>query len=47
MLGVDEKLKWERTDEGLVVNYPSVKSGDHAYTFKIIPNGTLINFDRE
>ena len=47
MLGVDEKLKWERTNDGLVINYPSTKPGEHAYTFKIIPNGTLINFDRE
>jgi len=47
MLGVDEKIKRERTSEGLVVNYPTTKPGDYAYTYKIIPNGELIDFDRE
>ena len=47
MLGIEEKIEWKRTSEGLIVDYPSKKPGDHAYTFKIIPNGDLIDFDRE
>ena len=47
MLGVDEKLKRKRTNEGITIDYPSTKPGEHAYTFKIIPNGELIDFDRE
>ena len=47
MLGVEEPIKWKRTSEGLVVQYPKTKPGKHAYTFKIIPNGKLIDFDRE
>ncbi|MBK3519516.1 alpha-L-fucosidase [Carboxylicivirga marina] len=47
MFGVDEAIKWERTDAGLVLHYPESKPCDHAYAFKIIPNGKLVDFDRE
>lgn len=47
LLGSDEEIKWERTAEGLNIVYPSTKPGDHAYTFKIVPNGKLVDFDRE
>ena len=40
MLGSGEKIRWEQTDEGLRIDFPSQKPCDYAYTFKIV-------FDRE
>ena len=40
MLGSGEKIRWEQTDEGLRIDFPSQKPCDYAYTFKIA-------FDRE
>jgi alpha-L-fucosidase len=36
MLGTKEKIKWERTDAGLVVTSPSKKTSDLAIVFKLI-----------
>lgn len=33
--GVEEKIKWERTTEGLVVNYLTTKPDDHAILLKL------------
>ncbi len=35
MLGTKEKIKWERTDAGLVVTAPSKKTSDLAIVFKL------------
>jgi alpha-L-fucosidase len=35
MLGSDEKINWELTDEGLRVSFPKEKPCNYAYTFKI------------
>lgn len=35
MLGVDEKLEWFFTEEGLTIKTPSEKPCDHAFAFKI------------
>lgn len=47
MLGTGEKIQWEHTNEGLVINCPSAKPREHTFRFKIVSNGVLINFDRE
>ncbi len=35
LLGSDEKLKWERTTEGLIIQMPTEKPCEHAFVFKI------------
>jgi alpha-L-fucosidase len=35
LLGTREPLKWELTDDGLVIHCPSEKPCEHAYVFKI------------
>ena len=40
LLGSAEKLRWEQTDEGLKIYFPTQKPCDYAYSFKI-------SFDRE
>ncbi|MDR1098332.1 MAG: alpha-L-fucosidase [Tannerella sp.] len=35
LLGSDEKIKWQQTDEGLKVFFPQNKPGKYAYAFKI------------
>ncbi len=35
MLGTDENLSWEQSDDGLRIGTPSQPPGAHAYTFKI------------
>lgn len=35
MLGCDEAIRWEQTDEGLRLFFPSAKPCDFAYTFRI------------
>ena len=35
MLGTDENITWKQTDEGLLVNFPSKKPCETAYSFKI------------
>ena len=35
LLGSKEKLTWNHSDDGLMINLPSEKSGDHAFVFKI------------
>lgn len=35
MLGSDEKIEWEQTDEGLKLSFPSERPCDYAYAFKI------------
>ena len=37
MLGASGKLKFQRTDDGLVVTVPARKPADYAYTLKITP----------
>jgi alpha-L-fucosidase len=36
MLGLDEKLKWTLTEEGLKITSPKAKPCDHAFVFKIV-----------
>ena len=36
MLGTKEKIKWERTDAGLVVTTPAKKVSDLAIVFKLL-----------
>lgn len=36
MLGSDQQLSWSQDGTGLSIQTPTHKSGDHAYTFKII-----------
>ncbi|MDR0743050.1 MAG: alpha-L-fucosidase [Tannerella sp.] len=40
LLGSDEKINWEQTDEGLKLQFPEKKPCEYAYTFKI-------SFDRK
>ena len=40
MLGSDEAIRWEKTSEGLKIDFPKQKPCDYAYAFKIA-------FDRE
>ena len=40
MLGSDEKIEWEQTEQGLRLSFPKVKPCDYAFTFKI-------SFDKE
>jgi alpha-L-fucosidase len=35
LLGSDEKINWQQTDDGLKVFFPKNKPGEYAYTFKI------------
>ena len=35
MLGSDERIAWQQTDEGLVLTFPSVKPCEMAFSFKI------------
>ncbi len=35
MLGSEEKLQWEQTDDGLIVQFPSEKPCDYAHVLKI------------
>jgi alpha-L-fucosidase len=35
MLGIDQELKWSLTAQGLEIERPTEKPGDHAYVFKI------------
>ena len=42
MLGSSEKIKWERTDGGLTIYFPSEKPCDIAYSFRITVSGELI-----
>ncbi len=35
LLGSDEKIKWQQTDEGLKLSFPSTKPCEYAYSFKI------------
>ncbi|MEM1124280.1 MAG: alpha-L-fucosidase, partial [Bacteroidota bacterium] len=35
LMGSNENLKWEHTDEGLQIELPSEKPGDHAFVFEI------------
>ena len=35
LLGSDEKINWEQTDEGLKIAFPEKKPCDYAYSFKI------------
>ncbi|MFY0654209.1 MAG: alpha-L-fucosidase [Cyclobacteriaceae bacterium] len=35
LLGSDAKLSWEQTDEGLSINLPEEKPGEHAFVFRI------------
>jgi len=41
MLGLNEKLEWKQTEEGLTIKTPIHRPGDHAYTFKIEFKGDL------
>ena len=42
MLGSDEDIEWEQTDEGLNVLFPTVEPCEHAYVLKIVPKGDLL-----
>jgi alpha-L-fucosidase len=35
MLGANEPLKWNRDQQGLHVERPQVRPGDHAYVLKV------------
>ncbi|MDR0844840.1 MAG: alpha-L-fucosidase [Tannerella sp.] len=35
LLGSDEKIEWQQTDQGLKLSFPKTKPCDYAYTFKI------------
>ncbi|MEM6378756.1 MAG: alpha-L-fucosidase C-terminal domain-containing protein, partial [Bacteroidota bacterium] len=35
LLGSDQSLEWKQTDEGLRIQLPAEKPGDHAFVFKI------------
>jgi alpha-L-fucosidase len=35
LLGSDEKITWQQTDEGLKLSFPKNKPCDYAYSFKI------------
>ena len=37
-LGTNEELTWDHQANGLIVNMPEKKSGDHAFSIKIISN---------
>jgi alpha-L-fucosidase len=36
MLGDNKELKWEMTNDGLVIETPKKKPCDYAYVFKIV-----------
>ena len=38
LLGSDEEIAWERSEDGLLVNLPAIPVGAHAFTLKITPN---------
>jgi len=42
MLGSDEDIEWEQTDQGLNVLFPTMEPCEHAYVLKIIPKGELL-----
>jgi len=42
MLGSDERIKWQREAEHLVITMPAEKTGKYAHCFKIRLNGTAI-----
>jgi len=35
LLGSEERIKWDRNEKGLSIQPPKVKTGNHAYVFKI------------
>ena len=41
LLGVDGELKWEMTADGIKIERPDHRPGDHAYAFKITRNTSL------
>ncbi|MHC4432165.1 MAG: alpha-L-fucosidase [Planctomycetota bacterium] len=41
MLGSDESIEWEETEDGLKVVFPTAAPCDYAYVLKIVPKGTL------
>lgn len=43
MLGSNESIKWEQTQEGLTLHFPAKKPCEVAYTFKVEVNGQLDN----
>lgn len=42
MLGSEEQIKWERTDDGLTLYFPREKPCDIAYSFRISVDGKLL-----
>lgn len=36
LLGSDEKIKWQQTDEGLIIQPPAQQVGEHAFAFKLL-----------
>jgi len=42
MLGSDEKIEWERVDDGLTIHFPDKKPCEHAFVFKIELDGEWI-----
>ena len=43
MLGSEEPIEWEQTEEGLIIKFPGELPCDIAYGFKITPAGGLID----
>jgi len=41
MLGSDETIEWEETEDGLKVVFPAAAPCDYAYVLKIVPKGEL------
>ena len=41
MLGSDQEIEWEETEDGLNVIFPTEAPCEHAYVLKIVPKGTL------
>ncbi|MDC0584756.1 alpha-L-fucosidase [Bacteroidales bacterium] len=39
LVGSDEKITWERTNEGLIINAPSNYPSEYAHAFKIVTEG--------
>ena len=42
MLGSDENIQWDQTENGLEVIFPKQAPCDYAYVLKIIPKGELL-----
>ncbi|QZT36378.1 alpha-L-fucosidase [Halosquirtibacter xylanolyticus] len=46
LLGSKEKIEWTRSSKGLEIKFPNNKPCKAQYSFKIVPKGKLVNYDR-